>query len=118
MFDRTQADLNWENPRVREEIFNVVNFWMDKGVKGFRLDVINLISKPDLFENDKDGDGRCYYTDGPKIHQFLKDLNEETFGKDEEVMTVGKCHQRPLTIASNIHLQMKRSYPWYSVSII
>ncbi|MGG0790765.1 alpha,alpha-phosphotrehalase [Peribacillus simplex] len=90
LFDRTQADLNWENPRVRQEIFNVVNFWMDKGVKGFRLDVINLISKPDIYENDNDGDGRCFYTDGPKIHQFLKEMNEETFGKDVEVMTVGE----------------------------
>ncbi|MGG3495812.1 alpha,alpha-phosphotrehalase [Peribacillus simplex] len=90
LFDRTQADLNWENPRVRREIFNVVNFWLDKGVKGFRLDVINLISKPDSYENDKEGDGRCFYTDGPKIHQFLKEMNEETFGKDEEVMTVGE----------------------------
>ena len=52
--------------------------------------MINLISKPDLYENDNDGDGRCFYTDGPKIHQFLKEMNEETFGKDAEVMTVGE----------------------------
>ncbi|MGE7762361.1 alpha,alpha-phosphotrehalase [Peribacillus sp. NPDC097895] len=90
LFDRTQADLNWENPKVRQEIFNIINFWLDKGVKGFRLDVINLISKPQFFENDIEGDGRCFYTDGPKIHQFLKEMNEETFGKDIEVMTVGE----------------------------
>ncbi|WP_285767032.1 alpha,alpha-phosphotrehalase [Peribacillus sp. SI8-4] len=90
LFDRTQADLNWGNPKVRQEIYDVVNFWMEKGVKGFRLDVINLISKPDLFENDLEGDGRCFYTDGHKIHQYLKEMNEKTFGKDENVVTVGE----------------------------
>ena len=64
LFDVTQADLNWENPELRQEIYNVVNFWIEKGVKGFRLDVINLISKPDTLENDYVGDGRRFYTDG------------------------------------------------------
>lgn len=48
LFDKTQADLNWENPEVREEVKNIVRFWMEKGVKGFRFDVINLISKAGL----------------------------------------------------------------------
>lgn len=90
LFDVTQGDLNWENPEVREEIYNIVNFWLDKGVKGFRLDVINLISKPEIFENDLDGDGRKYYTDGPKVHDYLKELNENTFGKHSDVITVGE----------------------------
>ncbi|QNO15511.1 alpha,alpha-phosphotrehalase [Alkalicella caledoniensis] len=90
LFDVTQADLNWENPDLREEIYQVVNFWMDKGVKGFRLDVINLISKPQTFENDLEGDGRRFYTDGPKIHKYLKELNRETFGKKEGILTVGE----------------------------
>ncbi len=90
LFDVTQGDLNWENEEVRQEIYKVVNFWMEKGVKGFRLDVINLISKPDIFEDDDRGDGRRFYTDGPKIHQFLKELNKNTFGKDKDIITVGE----------------------------
>ena len=90
LFDVTQADLNWENPEVRQEIYDVVKFWMNKGVKGFRLDVINLISKPSVFEDDMEGDGRRFYTDGPKIHEYLKELNENTFALDPEVITVGE----------------------------
>lgn len=90
LFDKSQADLNWENPKVRDEVYRVVKFWMDKGVKGFRLDVINLISKPDKYEDDFKGDGRRFYTDGPKIHQYLKELNKETFSKGANIVTVGE----------------------------
>lgn len=90
LFDVSQADLNWDNKELREEIYKVVNFWIDKGVKGFRLDVINLISKPEKFENDYEGDGRRFYTDGHRIHEYLKELNERTFGKDVEIITVGE----------------------------
>ncbi|MCI6152223.1 MAG: alpha,alpha-phosphotrehalase [Fusobacterium perfoetens] len=90
LFDKTQADLNWENPEVREEIYKIVKFWMEKGVNGFRFDVVNLISKPAVYENDYIGDGRRFYTDGPKIHEFLKELNKNTFGKDEDIITVGE----------------------------
>ncbi len=96
LFDVTQGDLNWENPEVREEIYKVVNFWLEKGVKGFRLDVINLISKPEVFEDDAIGDGRRFYTDGPKIHEYLKELNENTFGKYEDVITVGEMSSTTL----------------------
>ncbi|MFR1835766.1 MAG: alpha,alpha-phosphotrehalase [Turicibacter sanguinis] len=90
LFDVTQGDLNWENEAVRQEIYKVVNFWLEKGVKGFRLDVINLISKPEVFEDDTIGDGRRFYTDGPKIHEYLKELNENSFGKHSDVITVGE----------------------------
>ncbi len=90
LFDKTQGDLNWENEEVRNEIYKVVNFWIDKGVKGFRLDVINLISKPEIFEDDNEGDGKRFYTDGPKIHEFLKELNKNTFGKYDDIITVGE----------------------------
>jgi len=90
LFDKTQPDLNWENVEVQNEVFDIVNFWIDKGVKGFRLDVINLISKPEELIDDEDGDGRKYYTDGPRIHDYLKKLNRETFGKNEEIITVGE----------------------------
>lgn len=90
LFDKTQADLNWENPEVREEIYKVVKFWLDKGVNGFRFDVVNLISKPEKFENDYKGDGRRFYTDGPKIHEYLKELNLNTFGQKNDIITVGE----------------------------
>jgi len=90
LFDVTQGDLDWTNSEVREEIYQVVNFWLEKGVKGFRLDVINLISKPHVFENDYLGDGRRFYTDGPNIHTYLKELNERSFGQHPDVITVGE----------------------------
>lgn len=91
LFDKTQADLNWENPEVREEVKNIVRFWMEKGVKGFRFDVINLISKAG-FEDDfsVDGDGRSFYTDGPRIHEFLQELARDSFAKDKDIITVGE----------------------------
>lgn len=89
LFDVTQADLNWENENVRREVQNIVKFWMEKGVKGFRFDVINLISKA-AFEDDESGDGRKYYTDGPKIHQYLKELHDMSFGTDAQIVTVGE----------------------------
>ena len=89
LFDKTQADLNWENPAVRREVQDIVRFWMGKGVKGFRFDVVNLISKGE-YADDTQGDGRRFYTDGPRIHEFLRELNRESFGKDPEIITVGE----------------------------
>ena len=90
LFDVSQADLNWDNEEVRKEIFDIVNFWIKKGVYGFRFDVINLISKPEVFEDDFEGDGRRFYTDGINIHKYLKELNENTFGKYDNAVTVGE----------------------------
>ncbi len=90
LFDKTQADLNWKNEEMKQEVFDVVNFWIEKGVKGFRFDVINLISKPEKYEDDFRGDGRRFYTDGPKIHEYIKELNKETFGKCSDIITVGE----------------------------
>ncbi|MBM7540979.1 alpha,alpha-phosphotrehalase [Amphibacillus cookii] len=93
LFDVTQADLNWENIEVRDAIYQMMNFWVDKGVDGFRLDVINLISKDQSFPNDDGsvppGDGRKFYTDGPKIHQYLKEMHQKVF-KGNDLMTVGE----------------------------
>ena len=89
LFDKTQADLNWENPVVRKEVQDIVRFWMGKGVKGFRFDVVNLISKGE-YADDFEGDGRRFYTDGPRIHEFLHELNHESFGQDPEIITVGE----------------------------
>ncbi len=88
LFDVTQADLNWENPKVREELKDIIRFWKEKGVKGFRFDVVNLISKPEVFADDMNGDGRRFYSDGPHVHNFLKELTADT-GIDE-LVTVGE----------------------------
>ncbi len=88
LFDVTQADLNWENPAVRQELKDIIRFWKDKGVSGFRFDVINLISKPEILENDYEGDGRRFYTDGPKVHEYLKELVADTGIAD--MVTVGE----------------------------
>lgn len=91
LFDPKQADLNWKNPKVRQECADIVKFWMDKGVKGLRFDVVNLISKPDSWQEDDQGDGRRFYTDGPRVHEYLKELNAASFGQSEEpLMTVGE----------------------------
>lgn len=90
LFDTTQADLNWENAEVFEELVKIINFWIDKGIKGFRFDVINLISKPEVFSNTVNTDGRELYTDGKNVHHLLKNLNKRTFGLKEDIITVGE----------------------------
>ncbi len=90
LFDITQADLNWRNPHVREEMFKVVNFWREKGVKGFRFDVINLIGKDEVLLDCPISDGKPAYTDRPINHDYLKMLNQATFGQDQDGMTVGE----------------------------
>ena len=94
LYDVTQADLNWDNPRVREELKKVVCFWKEKGVQGFRFDVINVISKPEVFENDSIGDGRRFYTDGPHVHEYLKELVHDT--GIENMITVGEMSSTSL----------------------
>ncbi|CAH7358984.1 trehalose-6-phosphate hydrolase [Vibrio chagasii] len=95
LFAKEQADLNWENPVVREEVKDVISFWAEKGVDGFRLDVINLISKQQDFPNDDIGDGRRFYTDGPRVHQYLKEISEAVFKKYGSV-TVGEMSSTTL----------------------
>lgn len=93
LFDVTQADLNWENPELRREIYAMMNFWAKKGVDGFRLDVINLISKQQDFPDDTlenaMADGRKYYTDGPRVHEFLQEMNAAVFSP-YNMVTVGE----------------------------
>ena len=94
LYDVTQADLNWENPEVREELKEVILFWKKKGIKGFRFDVINVISKPEKFEDDLEGDGRRFYTDGRHVHEFLKELVADTDIAD--MVTVGEMSSTSL----------------------
>ncbi|WP_421355679.1 alpha,alpha-phosphotrehalase [Pseudocitrobacter faecalis] len=123
LFAPEQADLNWENPAVRAELKKVCEFWADRGVDGLRLDVVNLISKDQAFPSDPDGDGRRFYTDGPRAHEFLQEMSRDVF-TPRELMTVGEmsstslenCQQyaaldgRELSMTFNFH-HLKVDYP-------
>ncbi|MFQ6290589.1 alpha,alpha-phosphotrehalase [Yersinia enterocolitica] len=89
LFAAEQADLNWEHQPVRDELKKVCEFWADIGVDGLRLDVINLVSKQQDFPDDFDGDGRRFYTDGPRIHEFLQEMSRDVF-QPRGLMTVGE----------------------------
>lgn len=92
LYDPTQADLDWHNPAIRNELFKVVNFWRAKGVHGFRFDVINVTGKAEQLV-DSTGDinqEKSLYTDTPVVYQYLKELNQKTFGQDRESITVGE----------------------------
>lgn len=99
LFDKTQADLNWENEKVRAEVVDILTYWAEKGVSGFRMDVINLISKDPNFPDDDGsvapGDGRRFYTDGPRVHEYIKELNEKVF-KPYNLVTVGEMSSTTL----------------------
>ncbi len=92
-FSVKQPDLKWENPKVRQEIYQMMDFWFQKGVDGFRMDVIPFISKdilfPELPEKYK-GDFVSYYAEGPKLHEYLQEMNKEVLSK-YDVMTVGEA---------------------------
>ena len=94
LFDVTQADLNWENPEVRTELAGILRFWKDKGIKGFRFDVVNLISKPEVYEDDHQGDGRRFYTDGRNVHRYLQEL--VAAGGIDGMITVGEMSSTSL----------------------
>lgn len=127
LFDETQADLNWENPKLRQDVYRMMNFWFEKGIDGFRLDVINLISKDQSFTDDDGsilpGDGRKFYTDGPRVHEFLQEMNREVLSRYDS-MTVGemsstsiedcihysKPDRKELSMTFNFH-HLKVDYP-------
>ncbi len=94
LFDVTQADLNWDNPKVRQELIEILRFWKEKGIRSFRFDVINLVSKPQQMEDDFQGDGRRFYSDGPHIHEYLKDL--VSGAGIEDFVTVGEMSSTSL----------------------
>ncbi|GJM80722.1 hypothetical protein HMSSN139_32180 [Paenibacillus sp. HMSSN-139] len=86
MFSKKQPDLNWENPKVRREVYDMMTWWLDKGIDGFRMDVINMISKPPGLPDSADG-GTCI--NGPRVHEFLQEMNREVLSK-YDIMTVGE----------------------------
>jgi glycosidase len=93
LFDERQPDLDWDNPAVRDEVFEMMEWWLEKGIDGFRMDVINLISKPDsLPDGDPDGGwvGGEHFMNGPRVHEYVSEMYDRVLA-DEDVMTVGEC---------------------------
>lgn len=96
LFSEKQPDLNWESPTLRNEVFNLMKFWLDKGVDGFRMDVISFISKDQRFPDAPEGDGYTYrngapfYTTGPRIHEYLHSMNKEVLSHYDTI-TVGEA---------------------------
>ncbi|WP_080846883.1 alpha,alpha-phosphotrehalase [Cytobacillus gottheilii] len=127
LFDVTQADLNWENEELRQKLYDMMHFWFEKGVDGFRLDVINLISKDQSYADDDGsippGDGRKFYTDGPRVHEYMQEMNQNVFSKYDS-LTVGEMsstsiehcikysnpEQTELSMTFNFH-HLKVDYP-------
>lgn len=95
IFSKKQPDLNWENPVLRDEVYSMMKWWLDKGVDGFRMDVINFISKDQSYpdghvdEGKKYGNGGPYFLNGPRIHEFLQEMNEKVLSH-YAIITVGE----------------------------
>ncbi|MDF2882923.1 MAG: glucohydrolase [Clostridiaceae bacterium] len=95
IFSKKQPDLNWDNPKVRKDVYNVIKFWLDKGIDGFRMDAINIIGKHDdlpdgtILEGYKYADGTKYFMNQPKVHNFLHEMNKNVISK-YDVVTVGE----------------------------
>ncbi|WP_409296850.1 glycoside hydrolase family 13 protein [Peribacillus sp. SCS-26] len=95
LFSKKQPDLNWENPGLRAEVYQMIRYWLDKGIDGFRMDVVNFISKDTSYPQGKMdegmlfGDGSPYYMNGPRIHEFLQEMNKEALSTYDTI-TVGE----------------------------
>lgn len=94
LFSKKQPDLNWENPNLRKEIYDMMTWWLEKGIDGFRMDVINLISKSKGLPSAPGGKrydwGGDYFMNGPRVHEYLQEMNREVLSK-YDIMTVGEC---------------------------
>ena len=94
LFSKKQPDLNWENPKVRDEVFDMMNWWCEKGIDGFRMDVISMISKDQSYPDGEMngglyGDGGAHFMNGPRVHEFLQEMNQKVLSK-YDIMTVGE----------------------------
>lgn len=110
IFSEKQVDLNWENSKVRKEIYQMMTWWLDKGIDGFRMDVISLISKNRSFPDGKlnaglYGDLAPFCIHGPKVHEYLQEMNREVLSK-YDIMTVGE--------ATGVTLEEAKKYAGYS----
>ncbi len=113
LFSRKQPDLNWDNPKVRQEVFDMMNWWLDKGVDGFRMDVISLISKkPDLPDGPVGINGYASFNEpanGPHVHEYLQEMREKVLN-NADTITVGEC--------SGVTLEEAKKYAKEDVYVI
>ena len=98
LFSKKQPDLNWDNPKVRGEVFDMMTWWCDKGIDGFRMDVISMISKTKEMPDGKNGDFGPYCIHGPNVHHYLREMNEKVLSK-YDIMTVGETAGVTTTLA-------------------
>ena len=98
LFSKKQPDLNWDNPKVRGEVFDMMTWWCDKGIDGFRMDVISMISKTKEMPDAKNGDFGPYCIHGPNVHHYLREMNEKVLSK-YDIMTVGETAGVTTTLA-------------------
>src|SRR5699024_12289435 len=100
LFDVTQADLNWHNPKVREALFDVIHFWIDKCVSGIRFDVMNVIGKSEVLEDSTDGPSstqeKGLYTDTENSHAWIREMAQATFVDIAGCVTGGAMASRPV----------------------
>jgi oligo-1,6-glucosidase len=122
-FSVKQPDLNWENPKVRKEIYDMMRFWFDKGVDGFRMDVIPFISKDTIFPElpaEYNGDMIRYYANGPFLHDYLREMNREVLSK-YDIMTVaegaGVTYKEALDFVDPEHYELNMAYHFDGMNI-
>ena len=103
-FSKKQPDLNWENEKLRQKIYEMMNFWIDKGIGGFRMDVIDMIGKiPD----------EKVVNNGPMLHPYLKEMNQATFG-DKDLLTVGETWEQRQRLLNSTRIQRDKNCLWSS----
>jgi oligo-1,6-glucosidase len=91
LFSRKQPDLNWENPEVRGAVYTMMRWWLDRGVDGFRMDVINMVSKDVALPDGHGGDGTPYFICGPRIHEFMQEMHRAVFAdRADRLLNVGE----------------------------
>jgi oligo-1,6-glucosidase len=107
-FSPKQPDLNWENPEVREAVYAMMNWWVDRGVDGFRMDVINMISKPpklrdgDPLPGHKYADSEKFFVNGPRLEEFLAEMNERVGLSARNLLTVGEMPSSTIELARRV----------------
>ncbi|MGB6407839.1 MAG: alpha-glucosidase [Planococcus donghaensis] len=111
LFSKKQPDLNWENPDMRNAVYEMMRWWLDKGVDGFRMDVINMISKVPDMQDAPNGDASSQFMNGPNVHTYLKEMNKQVLSH-YDIVTVGESpgttpkEARDYTAAQNQELNM------------
>ena len=117
LFSKKQPDLNWENPAVRKEVFDMMTWWCEKGVDGFRMDVISMISKDQSYADGVAhdglyGDSSPYVCNGPRVHEFLQEMNREVLSR-YDLITVGETPG-----VTTEEAKKEREYGWQRLNMV